>query len=76
MPQETVTITGPACMMCGQPAALAVTTRQADALAAGRAVHEALAQHPRPEREMLISGIHPKCWREAFGEPDTAEADE
>lgn len=73
MSTARITITTPNCIRCGRTGHLDVAPDEAAALATGEPVHQALANHPRQEREMLISGTHPKCWEALFGaDPEDA----
>jgi hypothetical protein len=59
----------PPCLICRQTGTLAVTRAEASALHRGELVQDVLPTLAGPMREQLISGIHPACWRAAFGRP-------
>jgi hypothetical protein len=61
--------TGP-CSFCGQPGLVRVFPRELRLWESGLKVQDAFVGMSADEREMLISGTHPKCWEAAFGEEE------
>jgi hypothetical protein len=55
------------CIHCGKPARVEVYKTQFDAWRAGMLAQNAFYDKSADEREMIISGTHPKCWDEMFG---------
>jgi hypothetical protein len=66
----TTTLTTPACVVCGQPSHVELTDDELAAYLGRRFVQEAFPNWSADRRELLISGTHPACWTEAFGEED------
>lgn len=58
--------TGP-CGFCGQTGMVRVFPRELRLWDGGAKVQDAFEGLGADEREMLISGTHPKCWEDAFG---------
>jgi hypothetical protein len=56
------------CFHCGKIARLEVPKSQFDAWRSGVLAQDAFPNLSAEEREMLISGTHPECWKEMFGE--------
>ncbi|PYS90524.1 MAG: hypothetical protein DMF62_04995 [Acidobacteria bacterium] len=47
-----------------------MTDEEVAAMNAGQLIQIALEHWPAEQREMLITGIHPKCWEEMMAEDD------
>ncbi len=58
------------CWVCGYISVIEITPEQAAALRTGTPVQDVLPDMPAPDREVFISGIHPDCFTEAFGDED------
>lgn len=82
---QTITVPTKACWHCGQTGSVEVpvsawfelenwlTNRSAPG---GRYIQDILPDMPKGQREMLITGVHPHCWLEMFGdEEDDDEGD-
>ena len=70
---DTVLVTTAPCMLCGKE-----STRHVDAAAfrawrGGMLIQQAFPDMSDPERELLKSGTHPKCWDQMFGSLDDEE---
>ncbi len=68
--EEIIELETQACSFCGQTGMVRVFPRELRAWEAGAKVQYAFARMSADDREMLISGTHPKCWDEAFGSED------
>ena len=61
---------------CGNWIVINMTYRQHEAYVEKTAYVQDIFPHiSKEEREMLISGTHPKCWTEMFGDIDEDEID-
>ncbi|MBD8728976.1 hypothetical protein [Frigoribacterium sp. CFBP 13707] len=63
----TTTHVTTACMFCHQASTINLTTDEAGAWQNGTLIQDAMPDRPADERELIRSGIHPACWRKAFG---------
>lgn len=63
----------PPCPVCGKSAVLEVPTAGLEAHKRGALTQEAFPELDRAQREMLITGTHPTCWDELFGEDEDPE---
>lgn len=63
----TKTVTTSPCMLCGNASAVELTVQEAEALASGAYIQDALSSRDAGFRELVISGTHPACWDEMFG---------
>ncbi len=50
------------CLFCGRTTVLELPFSAVRALAAGTPVQDVLPDMPPPEREVIISGVHPECF--------------
>lgn len=64
----TTTHTTPPCVVCGSTTHLHLDPAALAAWQAGRYVQDAFPTFSAAERELLISGTHPACWDELFGD--------
>lgn len=58
------------CSFCGQGGVVRVFPRELRLWKAGAMAQVAFARLSADERELLISGTHPKCWDDAFGDEE------
>jgi hypothetical protein len=58
--------TCPTCIHCGEQATLEVDSEALENYRAGALAQVAFPDMSRDDRELFISGIHPKCWNEMF----------
>lgn len=58
------------CPFCGKTTTVQVRLADYNAWWDGKHVQDAFPYLSADEREMLISGICPKCWADAFGEEE------
>ena len=56
------------CVVCGRPTLVAFPTDELRRWHAGAYVQDVWPDFTPEAREWLISGTHPKCWDELFGE--------
>lgn len=56
------------CPFCFKVSVLELTTKEASDWLDGEYVQNALSGHNKDDRELLISGICPKCWDTEFDE--------
>lgn len=64
---QMVLITTPACMVCGRESEMVLEKEKVDRYLGGEFVQNVWPELPIAEREMLITGIHGKCWDEMMG---------
>ena len=62
-----VKITTPACPMCGKTATFTVSEEALNAYHNGALVQNAFPEMSADDRERLISGMCPACWKSIFG---------
>ena len=68
-----ITLATPPCMQCGKRTLVQMTEEQARELGEGPTEVTCRRFFPdwTPEnRELLITGTHPECWEEMFGEEE------
>lgn len=61
------------CIHCRKSAELVLPTPQVEAWKAGARVQDAFPNLDVDTRELLITGTHPACWDEMFGDEDDEE---
>ena len=64
---NTVTIVK-RCFVCNLSTPIEVNKDKYDRWQAGELIQNVFPEMPADYREMLISGTHPECWDEMFGE--------
>ena len=64
------------CPWCGEEHEVEVPFEGYLAWQNGELIQVAMPQLSADEREMLISGICPKCWEKAFSDEDEADLEE
>lgn len=62
MPSMLITVTTPTCMFCGRSEVIEVDATRYARWMAGAFVQDVWPEWSPGEREMLITGTHPKCW--------------
>jgi hypothetical protein len=60
----------PACLHCDDTGTVEIFTQELYYLNQGMHVQEAVTSLNKDYREQLITGIHPRCWIEMFGEEE------
>lgn len=68
-----VEVETPACWHCGKPSTVELTAEEHAAWVAGALIQVALPNRDDDFRELIKTGIHPKCWAEMFPEEDDDE---
>lgn len=68
-------ITTKPCPLCGIRSSLIVDEVRLAEWKTGKLVQNVFPEMPAPERELLITGTHPACWKELFA-PLEEENDE
>jgi hypothetical protein len=58
------------CPHCLQDAVVVVTTNDFNRWVNGELAQRAFPEMKPEDREMLISGVHPKCWEELYPEEE------
>ena len=58
------------CVRCRQEVEITCTNEQYLAWRVGESIQHAMPNVPAGEREMLISGMCDRCWKEIFKEED------
>lgn len=76
-----ITVEAPPCMHCQKSAVIELTTDEQDRFLAWQRgeikfVQDAFPEWDADKRELLISGTHPACWEELFGDDEDEEGDE
>lgn len=61
-----VTIVTPPCMLCNQTENVKVSKDAYNKFMNGMFVHEAFPDFSNEDRELILTGTHPKCWNEMF----------
>lgn len=69
---DYVTIKTHPCRWCGEAAVVVVLRDHYSRWRAGELVQVAFPEMPADQRELLVSGTHPKCWDEMWEAPDGA----
>jgi len=59
-----------ACFHCGQVGEVTIEAQELFYLNQGWLVQLAVKSLDEDEREQLISGVHPNCWKDMFGEEE------
>jgi len=65
---STTTVETRPCFRCGQQSRLEVPTEGLQRWEAGALIQEAFPTLDHETRETLMSGFHPTCWRDIFGD--------
>jgi hypothetical protein len=65
----TSLIQTPRCIYCGETGALELSNEGIAKYENGSLIQYAFPELHRSLREQLITGTHPKCWKEMFGNP-------
>jgi glutaredoxin len=58
------------CPHCNQTGAIGVDDKELMTYLRGEYVQRAFPNLSTPLREQIISGVHPKCWEEMFGQQE------
>ena len=71
----TTTITTRSCIVCGLTSSVELDTDKLARWKGGEHVQNVWPERSPDERELLMTGTHPKCWDEIFneGEKDNDE---
>ncbi|NDB57095.1 hypothetical protein EB001_01395 [bacterium] len=56
------------CPYCHKTGSIAVDEKELFTYLRGEYVHKAFLSLTVPLREQIISGVHPECWQEMFGQ--------
>ena len=56
------------CPYCHKTGSIAVDEKELFTYLRGEYVHKAFQSLTVPLREQIISGVHPECWQEMFGQ--------
>ena len=71
---NTITVATKRCIRCGEHGTLTMPSEEGlrgiEAYNAGEFAQDAFPFLSADEREQIISGTHPKCWAELFGNDD------
>jgi len=70
METTSVRLVTQACPLCQRTSTLYVGKAEYDRWQAGAHVQNAFPAMPAPDRELLITGTHSKCWDEMFSGED------
>jgi hypothetical protein len=69
MDETTTLIQTRRCFHCGDKGILLLSNEGIKAYEDGALIQDAFPDLPRAQREQIISGTHPECWIEMFGNP-------
>lgn len=58
------------CLLCGRPSSVEVPAHQYEEYQRGSKVQHAFPDIPADQREVIISGVHPRCFDKAFKEEE------
>ena len=67
---EVKVVDNPICMHCGNGSQIRVDWLAYTLWQAGGLIQQAFPNLNAAQREMMISGTHPYCWKEMMGEDD------
>lgn len=65
--QEKEDYETPPCMFCGEKSLMYISSEGLEAYRNGASVQNAFPNEPAHVREMIKTGIHPKCWDDNLG---------
>lgn len=66
MTTKMIRIATPRCFYCGQRGEILGSLAGVEKYEAGALMQDAFPDMSAPEREQLISGTHPECWKKMF----------
>ena len=66
-PSTMTSFHSPACVVCHLDSIVELETEKLERWIGGEHVQNVWPEKSADEREILITGIHPKCWNEIFG---------
>lgn len=75
MSTTTITIWTPRCPRCHRASELKVDRAGHEAWQAGAHIQNAFPLMSADQREMLLTGTHPRCWDLMFAEPEEIDPD-
>lgn len=67
---SVITVETRPCTVCGSTTALTLDRDKFERWQQGELIQNVWPEKTADEREMLITGIHPVCWDNIFGEED------
>jgi len=67
---DTIEYQTKVCMHCGERSTLRITAEDLGRWRNGEHVQKVWPAWTPEQRELLITGIHPGCWTEMFGEEE------
>jgi hypothetical protein len=70
----TLIVTTKPCIKCGETSQIEILKDSYVAWKAGEKVQHAFPTLTPDERELLMTGIHPKCWEEMFGKEEESDS--
>jgi hypothetical protein len=70
MNETTTLIETRRCFHCGDKGMILLPNEGIKAYEDGALIQDAFPDLPRSQREQIISGTHPECWIEMFGNPE------
>jgi hypothetical protein len=68
--KSTVKFVTPACVMCGEMSIVELDEDSFTSWRSGEYAQDAFPHMSQEEREVLISGTHPACWKLLFAGSD------
>ena len=67
---NTVLVNNPKCLICGHGSQTRVDWLKYQRWQSGQLIHTVFTNLTPAQREVMISGTHPYCWKETMGEDD------
>lgn len=67
---KMITFTTPACQACTKTSEFTLDDEKVSRWQAGAYIQDVWPEMTMNDRELIISGTHPKCWEELFAEED------
>lgn len=62
----TITVKAPPCVVCGQSAVVVLDAEKFDRWQRGEHIQAVWPKMSADNREVLISGTHPECWKKLW----------
>lgn len=69
MKKIDVEYTTPLCPFCHKPSVIKVRLRSLESWHRGTLIQDAFPNMAYPDRELLMTGTHPRCWKKHMGSP-------
>lgn len=67
---QMITFTTPPCQVCGDTSEMELDAERVREWQEGGHIQTIFPELTANQRELMVSGTHPKCWEELFAEED------